>query len=82
MFFFVFHKLKEPFVFLKIEGIIQVGEWIHMSDDELDNSERNLFGVVIELIALTCKMVMLLIGNIFGILASLGMLYIYVKLLA
>lgn len=30
------HKLKELFVFLKIEEIIQVGEWIHMSGDELD----------------------------------------------
>ena len=53
-----------------------------MSDDELDNSERSLFGIVIELIALTCKMVMLLIGSIFGILASLGMLYICIKQLA
>ena len=80
--FLVLHKLKESFVFLNIEEIIQVGEWIHMNDDELDNSERSLFGVVIELIALTCKMAMLLIGSIFGILASLGMLYICIKLLA
>ena len=54
----------------------------HMNDDELDNSERSLFGVVAELIALACKSVMLLIGSIFGILASLGMLYICIKLLA
>lgn len=49
------HKLKELFVFLKIKEIIQVGEWIHMSDDELDNSERSLFGVVIELMPLLAK---------------------------
>ena len=53
-----------------------------MNNDELDKSERSLFGVVIELIALTCKLGMLLIGSIFGILASLGMLYICIKLLA
>ena len=53
-----------------------------MSDDELDNSERSLFGVVIELIVLTCKMAMLLIGRISGILPSLGMFYICIKLLA
>ena len=53
-----------------------------MNDDELDNSEKSLFGVVIELIALTCKLVILLIGSIFGILASLGMLYMCIKLLA
>lgn len=53
-----------------------------MSNNEIDDSERSLFGVVIELIALTCKLVMLLIGSVFGILASLGMLYICVKLLA
>lgn len=76
------HKLKESFVFLKIEEIIQVGEWIHMSDDELDNSERSLFGVVIELIVLTCELVILLFGSLFAILASLGMLYICIKLLA
>ena len=53
-----------------------------MSDEEIDNSEKSLFGVVIELIALTCELVMLLFGSLFAILASLGMLYICIKLLA
>lgn len=53
-----------------------------MSDEVIDKSEKSLFKVVIELIALTCKLVMLLFGSLFGILASLGMLYISIKLLA
>ena len=53
-----------------------------MSDEEIDNSEKSLFGVVIELIVLTCELVMLLFGSLFGILASLCMLYICINLLA
>ena len=53
-----------------------------MSDEEINNSEKSLFGVVIELIVLTCELVMLLFGSLFAILASLGMLYICIKQLA
>lgn len=53
-----------------------------MSDEEIDNSEKSLFGVVIERIVLTCELVMHLFGSLFAILASLGMLYICIKLLA